>query len=447
MRTVKSATKDIRTLPTTGVMLPGYEAYEQLDKLSKGEDLGYFYKDLPIWQNALSGMTGGTSPIIGAMLQSTFGFGGDLVPRYNWSPEALDKAAEYSFLDEKEREALRADPGLQQTKAGAQVLGKYASGALLPGSDAALADKGFRKRVLGKGIRQAPGNILQAYGMAEPYKGDSETGSMLAAGGLSFLLPFLEEGAKEVGKKLGVRASARAQAIPGKTTEERAANMKLAKEEGVSGITAQGRIDKAVPKVQKLATDKQTALSVLPEEQLPVVKEQMKEGFEEMVNKQFRSSRLKGSQEYLDVIEAIDNAPDFNSLDIAATKIDDLINYESDKLSELGQDVYKAGREAIINTLKQQSGQYETAKNSLNNIYTTTLGKGTLKQAEREVQGLTLPLIAGGAEIMALPKGAFSAAGSAAGGALQLPGKAIALGQSIVPETTRAFATSVARQQ
>ncbi len=231
---------------------------------------------------------------------------------------------------------------------------------------------------------------------------------------LNVVFGGIGEGLKGL-KNIGTRTSARAQGIPGKTTAEMAENATKAKQLGIGGITAQNRLDKAFPKVVEVSEKKAEELGKMDVGKLQDMKNKISLSIDDAVNNSVRKGEILSSGEYQSVREKVLNAKSFTELDNAASQWDDLINYDREKLGSVAEELYKKARDGVVKTLKEEFPKYASLKGQLSDIYSTTINKATLKAAERGVQGLTFPLIVGGAE-SPIPKELFSALGSAVGG-------------------------------
>ena len=132
------------------------------------------------------------------MLASKIG-GGDVS---NYLQPGTQGIGDWSFLlDEEEAKALQERPGFEAAKSLMNIGGRYATGGLTSAyGQAAQSAPTAAGRVLGKGSLALPGNILQALGQTEEYRGESPVASAIGASVGSYLFPAAEEALGVIGK-------------------------------------------------------------------------------------------------------------------------------------------------------------------------------------------------------------------------------------------------------
>jgi hypothetical protein len=116
--------------------------------------------------------------------------------------QAPGMVGDWSFaLDEEERQALQENPGKEIGKSIANVGGTYLTGGLLSALGPAISQVPSAIGRIGlKGTTMLPGNLLQAYGQTEEYKGESPMGAMLGSAVASYGFPAIEEGLGALGR-------------------------------------------------------------------------------------------------------------------------------------------------------------------------------------------------------------------------------------------------------
>ena len=134
----KGITQPARTLGASA-LLPAYELSNQLNRVTDGNpETKWNYNPLgnqsfggALGRNALSGLTGGGSSIVSALLNQ-LGAENRLAPQYNWTPEARQMATQNSLLDTQERQGFVESPENATNRMVGQVGVGLASAGLAP---------------------------------------------------------------------------------------------------------------------------------------------------------------------------------------------------------------------------------------------------------------------------------------------------------------------------
>ena len=329
-------------------------------------------------------------------------------------------------------------PLLESASAGTEILNFAPFGAIDDIARGYLGFKqgaGFAKNVLpwlgGKVAMGAPLGLIEGL-QTMPSDRPKDIpkhlkSSTLLGTGFTVGLGALGEGLKGL-KKLGQRTSARGKGLiqKGDTTQDMANRLKAAKGEEGLALTAQGQLDKAANKIDEWAQKKISALDDISPKKVASMKKNILSDFESLIDKSLKSGQIRNSPIYQDILKRLETATTPQELDdiaiLARNGMKSASGNYPDVASTVAKDTYNKVADSIVGVLKNNSGKYKVAKETLSDILSRVQAKEFLNKTFLENKGIGAPLVVSGSETP-IPRAIWSTIQSVTGGAEQLLGK------------------------